>query len=412
MSAAGSPRAKRPHGSGTVSRYAVTAADGGERVLWRISYMEADATRPDVRRRRWVRGFTSEREAHERLEAIRVDMRRGDYTAPSRETLAGYAAEHFATIRVRASTLAGYRKHFRVHIEPALGGMRLNQITKTTLNRFYRELEAHGRRSAGHVGEPLGPATVRHVHVLLSQILAAAVDDGLIRSNPAKQASPPSKLDAAAPEMQTWSVEEMRAFLAWSQGRGDYLHLAWWTLLATGMRRGELLALRWRDVDAATRIIYVGRALSYVKEAGKTPVMSFTRPKSGRGRPIDVDSTLVGALEAQRRTVARLIPEFAVADGLIFPNRYGRPHNPTQFSRQWRERVAHARINLPALPTLHLHELRHTHATLLLRAGVHPKVVSERLGHASEMITLSVYSHAVPTLQRAAAETIGGMISA
>ncbi len=104
-------------------------------------------------------------------------------------------------------------------------------------------------------------------------------------------------------------------------------------------------------------------------------------------------------------------PDFARGEHLIFCNRYGQPHNPTQFSRQWRERVLKACAAYPDLDELHLHELRHTHATLLLRAGVHPKIVSERLGHADIQTTLNTYSHAVRTLQRGAADLVGKLLS-
>jgi integrase len=211
--------------------------------------------------------------------------------------------------------------------------------------------------------------------------------------------------------MTTWSPTEAASFLEWSKARNDYLWLAWYLLLSTGMRRGELLALRWKDLDVDNGVVHIGRALSYVKEAGIPPVMSFTKPKSGRGRNVDLDRTGVEGLLERRRTLTGTVPELATADALVFCNRFGKPHNPVQFSFQWRKRVREAQEALPTLPTLSVHELRHTHATLLLRAGVHPKIVSERLGHASVMITMETYSHAIASLQRDAADVMGGMLS-
>ncbi len=156
--------------------------------------------------------------------------------------------------------------------------------------------------------------------------------------------------------------------------------------------------------------MYLGLALSYVNEAGVKPVMTFTKPKSGRGRNVDLDAAGLDGLRERRDDLAAKVPELATADALVFCNRYARAHNPVQFSAQRRRRLAEAQKDLPALPTLSVHELRHTHATLLLRAGVHPKIVSERLGHASVTITMEVYSHAIQSLQRNAASLMGGML--
>lgn len=405
------PRPKRGHGSDTISPYWLTGSHGTPTQRWRIAYWERDVAHPEIQRRRFKRGFADRVAAEAALAEVQVDMRRGDYQPPANDILNTFAESYFRTIRVRDSTLAGYRKHYRVHVrDSAIGGMKLTAITKLDLNRFYRTLEASGRMDKGHVGEPLSAATVRHVHTLLSQIFAAAVEDDLLRKNPAKSATPPTKLEAAPPEMQTWSAAEARSFLQWSRSRGDYLWLGWFLLLSTGLRRGELLALRWRDIDFDRGTIFVGRSLSHVKEAGVKPVISFNRPKSGKGRAIDIDGQLVEALKKHHDSIERVAPELGKADALIFHNRFGRPHNPVQFSKQWRDRVAQAQRDIEDLPTLHLHELRHTHATLLLTEGVHPKIVSERLGHASVSITMEVYSHAVPSLQRGAATAIGGLL--
>lgn len=391
---------------GVVSPYITPAGSN----LWRIAYWITTPTGERIRR--FKKGYRSEQDARSALEEIRVDIRRGDHVEPVRQTLNDYAQTYFAALRVSDTTMAGYRKHYRVHVQPSpVGQSALSDITADRLNAFYRGLERGGRKDRGHVGEPLGAATVRHVHVLISQILAHAVDAGVLRFNPAKRASPPTKRDAAPPEMTTWSIEETAQFLEWSRTRGDYFWTAWFVLLSTGMRRGELLALRWRDIDFANRVITVARSMSYVKEAGTPPVISFKRPKSGRVRNIDIDAGLADVLRDRKTAIVAVAPELARADSLVFTNRYGNPHNPVQFSRQWRERNAQAVAEIPELPTLHLHELRHTHATLLLRAGVHPKIVSERLGHADVQMTMNVYSHAVRTLQRGAADLIGTLLS-
>lgn len=398
--------ARRVNHEGTLSSYTTPSGE----IRYRIAYW---VVRPDGEFvRRFRRGFETERSARETLADLQVDIRRGTHVEETRETLNAYSAKYFDGLRVRPTTLAGYRKHYRVHVESSsLGRTPLSDISKDQLNRYYRQLERDGRKDRGHIGEPLGPATIRHVHVLVSQILQHALEDGLIRLNPAKRASPPTKIDAAPPEMMTWSAEDARLFLEWSQSSGDYLWLAWLTLLGTGMRRGEILGVRWKDVDLENNVITIARAMSYVKEAGKKPVIDFRQTKSGRVRNVDIDTRLAHALRTKRDLLRAVAPELARGEQLIFCNKFGRPHNPTQFSRQWRERVNKAADAHPDLDRLHLHELRHTHATLLLRAGVHPKIVSERLGHADIQTTLNTYSHAVRTLQRGAADLVGELLA-
>lgn len=397
---------RRSNQDGTVSSYRTQAGETRYRIAYWLERPDGDAVR------RFRRGFVTEREALRALTEIQVDIRRGDHVDETRETLNGYADKYFDSLRVRPTTLAGYRKHFRVHVLPSsVGRTPIADISKDQLNRFYRQLEHNGRKDRGHIGEPLGAATVRHVHVLISQVLQHALEDGLIRFNPAKRASPPTKLEAAPPEMMTWSADDARLFLTWSESSGDYLWLAWLTLLGTGMRRGEILGLRWKDLDLENNVITIARAMSYVKEAGKKPVIDFRATKSGRVRNVDIDARLADAFRSKRDMLRAVSPELARGEHLIFCNRYGQPHNPTQFSRQWRERVSRAAEAHPDLDVLHLHELRHTHATLLLRAGVHPKIVSERLGHADIQTTLNTYSHAVRTLQRGAADLVGELLS-
>jgi len=396
---------RRANHDGSISSYRTS-----EGTRYRIAYYYK---RPDGERtRHFRRGFATEREARNALRTILVDLARGDHIEPTDETFNSYFLRYVDTLRVRPTTIAGYRKNHRVHIaDTRVGRMPLADLTKDHLNHFYRELERTGRKQLGHVGEPLGPSTVRHIHVLISSVLERAVEDGIVRYNVAKRASPPSKLDAAPPEMTTWSAEDARLFLEWSESTGDYLWLAWLTLLGTGMRRGELLALRWKDLDPANNTLTVARGMSYVKEKGLKPVIEFRQTKSGRVRNIDIDDRLARALLSRREMLRAVAPEMARGDNLIFCNCYDLPHNPVQFSRQWRERVEKCTGLYPDLDVLHLHELRHTHATLLLRAGVHPKIVSERLGHSDIQTTLNIYSHSVRTLQRGAADLVGKLLS-
>jgi integrase len=204
--------------------------------------------------------------------------------------------------------------------------------------------------------------------------------------------------------MKTWSAEQLGAFL--TTVHDDRLHALWHTLAMTGMRRGEALGLLWEDVDLENAHLSVRRALI---PSGREVVVS--EPKTARGRrSIALDPETVEVLKAQ--AARQLADQDEWGDGwtdtgLVFTKENGEALHPEDVTRYFRQAVKKA-----MLPTIRLHDLRHTHATLALRAGIHPKVVSERLGHATVSITLDTYSHAIPAMQEEAAALIAGLVFA
>lgn len=399
-------RTRRTNSAGTVSPYTLTSGETRYRIAYTLPVPGGAA------QRKFKKGFVDAKAAEDALDAIRVDIRRGDHIEVSRDTLDGYVATYFDSLRVKPSTMDAYRRHYTNHVSPTLGRRKLSDITTTDLNSLYRQLERSGRKDHGHEGEPLSAATVRHVHAILVQVFSAVVADGFRRSNPAtaRNINPPTLREAAAPEMTTWNAEQARQFLAWSKDSDDYLYLAWHLLLATGMRRGEVLALRWRDVDLVRGRISVARSVSYVKIDGRKETR-YTPPKSGKTRVVDVDAGTVAALIDYRERIRALLPQMVEPNSPILANRYGHTLNPERFSVQFQERLTKARKALPDLPKIKVHELRHSHATMLLVEGTHPKVVQERLGHATISITLNIYSHLTESMQRGAADTIGGLLT-
>ena len=395
---------KRPNGAGGVREYVLV--DGARR--WEIYFSEPDAT--GTLRRRFKKGFESHQSAKDELQAVQVHIREGTHQRLVKDSFGEYAEAYLSGLRVRATTQAAYLRHYRVHIHPALAERKIASITKNDLNRMYRDMERGGRKDTSGYGRPSSPATVRHIHALVKQILQSAVDDGLIRSNPASLASPPSASQARPPEIEAWDASQATYFLERSRDRNDYLHIAWLLLLGTGMRRGELVALRWRDVDLERGNLAIQRSYFYIKQKGMSPLKGFSTTKSGKSRVVDIDPQLVDALARHKAAQIDARGELG-RDALVIANRFDEPLNPELLSQQFRGRVIASRVDRPNLPLIKLHGLRHTHATLLLSSGIHPKVVQERLGHSNIVITLNTYSHVLPTLQRGAATAIGSLLT-
>jgi integrase len=270
-------------------------------------------------------------------------------------------------------------------------------------------LETSGRKDH-RAGEPLSARTVRYCATILRAALQSAVDADLLPRNPADKADPPTAKQAKAPEMHAWRVDELRMFLDWTHGHRD--RTAWLTLAHTGMRRGELLALRWRDVDLDAGTISVRRSVGAVRVKGQGERIIEGSTKTDRPRLVDLDAVNAAALRAHRRERGALSLALARPDALVFGDVFGKHLHPTRFSRRFTEAVARCRRELgdAAPAVIRLHDLRHTHATVLLAAGISVKMVSERLGHANATITLGVYAHVTQAMGRQAADTFAALL--
>jgi integrase len=235
-------------------------------------------------------------------------------------------------------------------------------------------------------------------------MLDAAVDDGLILLNPAKKTrtvNPPrsSQIRAQKPEIITWTAHQLHAFLAWNRDElDDELFPLWHTLAYTGMRRSEALALRWGDLNFATGRLGIRRSAD-VTTRNKAKVT-----KTGAARVLDLDTETLAVLKTYKVKRGAISLNLARSDGYVFGNDAGEIRSPNEVSRRWTSRVRRPQARLDELPRVTLKCLRHTHATLLLELGEHPKVVQERLGHSTITTTMNIYSHVTPTMQRAAVD--------
>ena len=202
--------------------------------------------------------------------------------------------------------------------------------------------------------------------------------------------------------MRTWTPEELRTFLQFVES--DPLFAAWVLSASTGMRRGEVLGLRWQDIDFARRRLAIRQTIISIDY-----LVEISEPKTARGRrSVALDTGTVAALRAHRaaQNQEKLKLGQAYQDsGLVFCRADGTPVHPDRFTQMFDKHVKDSGI-----PRIRLHDLRHTHATLALAAGIHPKVVSERLGHSTVAFTMDVYSHAIPSMEAEAAETIANLV--
>ncbi|MBA2240472.1 MAG: site-specific integrase [Solirubrobacterales bacterium] len=344
------------------------------------------------RLRKWHSGFERRKDAERALTEILGRLEAGAYVEPAALTLGGFLADEWLPAMrasLRPLTLESYSMIVRTRIAPEIGQVRLQRLTPGALNALYATL-----------GERLSPRSVRYTHAVLRHALVDAVRWQRLARNVADAAEPPSAKAAKAQAMQTWSAEQLAAFL--EHVGDDRLYAAWRLAAMTGLRRGEVLGLRWRDLD-----LEAGRLAVVQTLVGER---TFSQPKTDHGRRnVALDPVTVTALRTHRKRQAAerlaLGPAYRDEQELVFCREDGEPLWPQSFSRSF-ERHAKA----AGLPAIRAHDLRHTHATLALAAGIHPKVVSERLGHASVGITLDIYSHATPAMQADAANRVAALL--
>jgi integrase len=357
------------------------------------------ASRRQVRRR----GFRTRREAQEALDRLKSSVDRGEFVERSRESVGEYLEAWLPAIRgsLEPSTLESYERNVRNHLLPTLGAIRLQALTPDHLSDLYATLAESGRVD-GRGG--LSARTVQYCHTILHRALGDAVRRGSVVRNVADYALVPApRRKRRHAEMTTWTAREVATFLEATSS--DRLYLVWHVALFTGMRRGEVLGLRWRDTNLRAGRLRLVRQLRVVRH-----VPDFSDLKTDRSRrQVSVDPETVALLRQHRK--AQLEERLMVGDGyqdgdLVFAKPDGEHYHPEAVSKVFDRRVARWR-----LPRITFHDTRHTWATLALEAGVHPKVVSERLGHSSVAFTLDVYSHAIQGLDDDASARVADLIN-
>lgn len=367
---------KRGNGEGTISR----RKNGG----WMAQYYVHTA---NGRKRKTLYGKTRA-EVAKRLAKALSQRADGIVFDDQGLTVGEYLDRWLGDVRdtVRKSTHERYEYAIEPHIKPALGRIKLKDLNPAQVRWFYRERLDSGR----------APATVHKLHVVVHKSLKAAVADGLIPRNAAAGLKLPR---ITREEIDPLAEEEARRLL--ETVRGDRLEALYVLALHTGMRQGELLALKWDDVDLERGVLRVRRTLTH---ADKAYVLGEPKTSKSR-RTIRLTTSVVNAL---RTHLSRQLEEMErmgslyQPGGLIFATETGTIINPSNL----RNRSFKPLLKKAGLPPIRFHDLRHTCATLLLSKDVNAKVVSEMLGHSSISVTLDIYSHLLPDMQEKAAKAL------
>lgn len=371
---------RRGHGEGTIRR---RSTDG----RW-----EARVTIDGVPRSFYGK---SQQEALEKQRRAEQDREIGIARLDERQTVEQYLRSWLASYEatVRYETWRRASQYVELHIVPIIGPIKLSRLSPQHVQALY----------ANRIREGLSTSTVHHLHEVLHNALESALRFGLVARNVTSVVDVPRM---RRHEMRCYSPEEARRLLMATEASGNRLHALYVLAVSTGMRLGELLALRWKDVELDACVLRVTATLKRDKENQ----WAWAEPKTRRSRrQIALSPIAVAALRAHhlRQYEERLKLGLAWTDyGLVFATEAGTPLYGGNVYRAFQRLQVRA-----GLPTIRFHDLRHTCATMLLSARVNPKIVSEMLGHASVAITLDIYSHVLPDMQQDAATVMGNLLT-
>ena len=378
---------KRASGEGTLSRRKDKA---GKTIGWRAAVTvghHEDGTQD----RRWVSGKT-QTEVQEKLRALQADMHNGMVADTQGLTVADFMTrwtEHKERDGVKPNTVQSYRDTVRLYITPHIGRVKLEKLKPLDIERLLSKMQKDGKSAANR----------RYTLRVLSMALRQAVRWQMLPRNVADVISPPK---AERPEMKVWTPGEVATFL--SAAQVHRLYAAFYLALMTGMRRGEVLGLQWADIDFERSRLTVrhnlvevhGDGVSGKQQAGKPTVSSIQvklqTPKTAASRrTVALSPGTLSKLhehQAQQERERTAAAEAWQGGGYVFASELGGPTNPNYFYDQFKK-LARGE----GLPEIRFHDLRHTAASLMIRRGVNPKVVSDRLGHTDPAFTLRVYTH-------------------
>lgn len=338
------------------------------------------------RTRKKKRGFKTKREAEKALAALITTVDSGTYIEPSTMLFEEYLHEWFQTkqSQIGKQTSKNYESNIRHHIVPYLGKYPLSMLNTLIIQKFINSL----------IDKGLSNATIKKIYNILNNVIQKAFNLELISKNIVSMVELPQVVRI---EMKVWNIDEVKLFLKAAEESRYFIafHLA----ITTGVRQGELLGLRWKDVDLERGTIHIRQTLSH---DGKE-FLAGAKTASGI-RPISLLSETINTLKKHKTAIAKEKLKAGtdyIDNDLVVCTCFGTVLTPRNLTRTFKGLIEKANV-----PTIRFHDLRHTHATSLLIEGIHPKIVAERLGHSRVSMTLDIYSHVLPNMQKEAAEKL------
>ena len=349
---------------------------------------------PDGKRQRHFETIKGRKgDAQKRLTELLSSLDKGTYMKPSKTTFEDYLKiwlDEYARNSISPRGFERYKGIIEKSVIPDMGKIILTQLKPEHIQRHYTALQDKG----------LSPGTVKYHHAVIHKALQTAVKRGLIIRNPADSVDVPRK---GHNEMQIWNEYEVNQFL--EAAKNSQYYALFYIALFTGMRRGELLGLRWSDIDFLFCQLSVNRTLHQLKNG----TYIYTQPKSAKSkRTIALSPSAMVTLnnhKDKQEAIYKALGKPLTENELVFCTAEGKPFRPNTITRAWSELAKKAGVTV-----IRLHDARHTHASLMLKQGIHPKIVQERLGHSTIAMTLDIYSHVTPGLQQAAAQAFDNLV--
>ncbi|MCR8985980.1 site-specific integrase [Brevibacillus laterosporus] len=351
-------------------------------------YFEINYSEGGKYKKKKKRGFKTKKEAEAAMFEVQNQLNKGTYIEPSKMLYSSFMEDWLKDkqTKVKKRTLETYSGLVNNHIIPSLGEIELSKLTPRHIQNLYNSLFESGR---------LSDENIQKVHTIINDSLNKAVSWEMIPKNVASVVDRPK---ARKKEMEVWEVEEAHTFLKSSEK--DRYYIAFLLALTTGMRQGEILGLRWKDVNLENGIISITQTLSH---DGKE-LQIGAKTNSGN-RTIAIDAETVKEMrKVEKRYKAEKLkadPGMYEDNGLVICTIVGTPVTPRNLMRSFYRLIEKAQVK-----KIRFHDLRHSHATMLLKANVNPKVVVERMGW-SDMKMIDRYAHVLPNIQKETAETFG-----
>ncbi len=353
------------------------------------------------KKRKWHSFTGTKRQAQAECARLIAEIKSDRYVEPSKQNVAQFFTEWLAFIKptVSAKTHERYTEICEKNLTPLMGDVILSKLKTDRIDAAFTKALTEGR---GASGKPYAPRTVHHMRRVLIKALSQAVTWERLSRNPATATTPP-KVERT--KMLAYDAEQTAALIA--AFRNTRMFIPMMLAVMCGLRRGEIAALRWDDAEIGDN----RRQLSIRQSAEQTnDGVRYKTPKSGKARTVALSATMAAELRAHRvRQAEEQLKIGLRPDGnsFVVAQVDGSPLQPRSLTHEWTRL-----LDKTSLPRIRFHDLRHTHATQMLSAGVHPKVASERLGHSTIGITLDLYSHVMPGMQADAAEQVDAALQA